>query len=45
MAKGFDKEEPSVRLALLTAASVLFFKRLPECQLLLGGLLAAGVQD
>jgi len=44
-AKGYAKEEPSVRLALLTAAAKLFFKRPPECQLLLGGLLTAGVQD
>ena len=34
-----------MRLGLLTAAAKLFFKRPPECQLLLGGLLAAGVQD
>ena len=44
-AKGYDKEDPSVRLALLSAAAKLFFKRPPESQLLLGGLLSAGVQD
>ena len=32
----FDAEEVPVRLALLSAAAKLFFKRPPECQKLLG---------
>lgn len=43
MLEGWPAEEECVKLALLTAAAQLFFKRPPECQLLLGGALAAGV--
>ena len=45
MAESYSNEEPSVRLALLSAAPKLFFKRPPECQKVLGTLLAAGVVD
>lgn len=45
MAEGFSGEETVVRLALLTAATQLFFKRPPECRALLGGLLASAVND
>ena len=37
----FDAEDVPVRLALLSAAAKLFFKRPPECQKLLGMALAA----
>lgn len=43
--EGFPGEEPAVRLAALTAAVQLFFQRPPECQKLLGAVLAAGVND
>ncbi|MEW5316344.1 MAG: hypothetical protein WDW38_007723 [Sanguina aurantia] len=41
----FSSEAPNVRLALLTAAVQLFFKRPPETKVLLGGLLSAGIAD
>lgn len=41
----FSTEAPNVRLALLTAAVQLFFKRPPETKKLLGGLLSAGIAD
>jgi hypothetical protein len=42
---GFEEEEPAVRLALLTAATKLFFKRPPECQRLLGTVLSKAAAD
>lgn len=45
VAQTFATEDVRVRLALLTAAAKLFFKRPPECQLLLGAALAAGAAD
>ena len=45
VAANFANEEVEVRLALLPAASKLFFKRPPECQLLLGTVLAAAAAD
>ncbi|KAG1664607.1 hypothetical protein FOA52_004482 [Chlamydomonas sp. UWO 241] len=45
MAEGVASEPPSVRLALLTAACQLFFKRPPECKPLLGALLSACLSD
>jgi hypothetical protein len=45
MAEGVASELPSVRLALLTAACQLFFKRPPECKPLLGTLLSACLSD
>lgn len=45
LSESFPAEDPSVRLALLTAATQLFFKRPPECQRLLGATLAAGMAD
>lgn len=36
VANRFSEEEPSVRLAVLSAAAKLFFRRAPECQKLLG---------
>ena len=44
-AENFAGEDPTVRLALLTAACQLFFKRPPECQKVLGAVLAAGIAD
>ncbi len=41
----FDAEDVPVRLALLSAAAKLFFKRPPECQKLLGKALAAAAAD
>ena len=41
----FVAEEVPVRLALLSAAAKLFFKRPPECQKLLGKALAAAAAD
>ena len=38
-------EHPAVRLAALTAAAQLFFKRPPESQRLLGAVLACGLAD
>ena len=34
-----------MRLALLTSAAQLFFKRPPECQKVLGKILSAGMSD
>lgn len=45
LAESFSSEEPSVRLALLSAAAQLFFARPAESQKLLGRLLAAGLAD
>jgi hypothetical protein len=45
LADGFSTEPPAVRLALLTAAAKIFFKRPPEGQKLLGACLAAGLGD
>ncbi|KAK9826712.1 hypothetical protein WJX81_000377 [Elliptochloris bilobata] len=45
MAGEFAGERAGVRLALLTAAVRLFFKRPPECQRLLGAVLAAATAD
>ena len=45
MARNFAGEDLHVRLALLSAASKLFFKRPPECQLLLGSVLSAAAAD
>eukprot|EP00195_Chlamydomonas_chlamydogama_P008244 CAMPEP_0202904088 /NCGR_PEP_ID=MMETSP1392-20130828/27835_1 /ASSEMBLY_ACC=CAM_ASM_000868 /TAXON_ID=225041 /ORGANISM="Chlamydomonas chlamydogama, Strain SAG 11-48b" /LENGTH=846 /DNA_ID=CAMNT_0049591569 /DNA_START=246 /DNA_END=2786 /DNA_ORIENTATION=+ len=45
LVEGFGGEEACVRLALLTAATQLFFKRPPECQKLLGALLSAAIND
>ncbi|GMH39668.1 hypothetical protein BSKO_07566 [Bryopsis sp. KO-2023] len=41
----YATEDPSVRLALITAATKLFFKRAPECQKLVGSVLSYGVND
>ncbi|KAG2423691.1 hypothetical protein HXX76_015081 [Chlamydomonas incerta] len=41
----FAAEEPPVRLALLSAAAGLFFRRPPEAKPLLGAVLAAGTAD
>eukprot|EP00198_Chlamydomonas_reinhardtii_P011332 XP_001700669.1 beta-4-adaptin [Chlamydomonas reinhardtii] len=41
----FAAEEPPVRLALLSAAAGLFFRRPPEAKPLLGAVLAAGAAD
>ena len=45
MAGEFAGEPAAVRLAVLTAAARLFFKRPPECQRLLGAVLAAAAAD
>ena len=45
MAGEFTGEPAAVRLALLTAAARLFFKRPPECQRVLGAVLAAATAD
>lgn len=45
VAETFASEDVGVRLALLTAAARLFFKRPPEAQRLLGSVLAAGLND
>ena len=45
MAGEFAGEPADVRLALLTAAARLFFKRPPECQRVLGAVLAAATAD
>lgn len=45
LADAFPTEPPAVRLALLTAAAKIFFKRPPEAQKLLGSCLAAGLGD
>lgn len=43
--ESFAAEDPAVRLALLTAAVQLFFRRPPEVRPALGAVLAAGVAD
>ena len=43
--QGFAEEEDVVQLALLAAVMKLFFKRPPECQLLLGATLAAAIAE
>lgn len=45
LAASFASEEVSVRMALLAAAGKLFFQRPPECQRLLGTVLAAAAAD
>lgn len=45
LAGNLEEEEVEVRLALLTAAAKLFFKRPPECQRLLGLALSKAVSD
>lgn len=40
-----DEASPEVRLELLAAATKLFLKRPPECQAMLGRVLAAGCED
>lgn len=45
LADAFASEQPSVKLALLTAAAKLFFSRPPEAQKLLGACIAAGLND
>jgi hypothetical protein len=45
LAQDFAAEAPEVRLALLTAAAKLFFKRPAECRAALGAALAAGAAD
>lgn len=44
-AQGFANEEDQVQLAMLSAAVKLFFKRPPECQQLLGAILAAAAAE
>lgn len=44
-AESFSTEPTEVRLALLTAAAQLFFKRPPEAQKMLGMMLVAGLND
>ena len=45
LAEGFAEEAVPVRLALLAAVMKLFFRRPPECQKLLGSVLAAASAD
>ena len=45
LAEGFTEEAVPVRLALLAAVMKLFFRRPPECQKLLGSVLAAASSD
>ncbi|GBF87867.1 beta-adaptin A [Raphidocelis subcapitata] len=45
LVESFPTEPPCVRLALLTAAAKLFFRRPPEARKLLGSCLAAGLSD
>eukprot|EP00884_Botryococcus_braunii_P006125 jgi/Botrbrau1/15513/Bobra.0225s0004.1 len=45
LAGALEEEEVAVRLALLTAAAKLFFKRPPECQRLLGLTLSKAAAD
>ncbi len=45
LAEGFAEEAVPVRLALLAAVTKLFFRRPPECQKLLGSVLAAASSD
>eukprot|EP01061_Rhynchopus_euleeides_P012118 TRINITY_DN21728_c4_g1_i1.p1 TRINITY_DN21728_c4_g1~~TRINITY_DN21728_c4_g1_i1.p1 ORF type:complete len:765 (+),score=334.67 TRINITY_DN21728_c4_g1_i1:132-2426(+) len=43
--KGFKEEPHQVRLEILTACMKLFFKRPPEMQIILGGLLHEAISD
>ena len=43
--EGFAEEAVPVRVALLAAVTKLFFRRPPECQRLLGNVLAAAAAD
>ena len=45
LVESWATEPAEVRLALLTAAAKLFFVRAPEARKLLGGVLAAGLND
>jgi hypothetical protein len=45
LVEGFAEEAVLVRLALLAAVTKLFFRRPPECQRLLGDVLAAAAAD
>jgi hypothetical protein len=45
LVESWATEPAEVRLALLTAAAKLFFVRAPETRKLLGGVLAAGLND
>jgi hypothetical protein len=45
LAEAFGSEPPQVKLALLTAAAKLFFKRPGESRKLLGACLAGGLND
>ena len=45
LGSSFGSEPVPVRLALLAAAGKLFFARPPECQALLGAVLAAALAD
>ena len=45
LAEGFAEEAVPVKLALLAAVTKLFFRRPPECQKLLGNVLAAASSD
>ncbi len=45
LAASFANEDVAVRLALLSAVCKLFFQRPPECQRLLGTVLAAAAAD
>ena len=45
LAASFANEDVPVRLALLSAVGKLFFQRPPECQRLLGTVLAAAAAD
>ena len=45
LAEGFAEEAVPVKLALLAAVTKLFFRRPPECQKLLGSVLAAASSD
>ena len=45
LASSFASEDVPVRAALLSAAGKLFFQRPPECQRLLGTVLAAAAAD
>lgn len=43
--QSYAAETAPVRLALLSAVAKLFFKRPPECQLLLGSVMASAIAD
>lgn len=45
LAESFESEEDTVKLAVLTAAAQLFFKRPPEVKAVLGAVLCGGLQD